>query len=188
MTHLAALRAARRRIDIPALCRSRHEHRSRGRTGLPQRQPSPAYRVGVARRLHAQQRVRIQLFVGRSMFEPHLLQVHLQLFGDQHRDGGVGALPHLDIGHGQDNLPIAADAHEGVGRKRRACDTFGCISSPDRRTCREADEEASAHGRAHTQEVATERSTPARSTTSTTRSRCHLRPPSCRSPDLAPRA
>ena len=48
------------------------------------------------------------------MFEPHLLQVHLQLFGDQHRDRGVGALPHLDIGHGQDDLAVAADADEGI--------------------------------------------------------------------------
>jgi hypothetical protein len=26
------------------------------------------------------------------MFEAHLLQVHLELFGDQHGDRGVGAL------------------------------------------------------------------------------------------------
>ena len=51
------------------------------------------------------------------MLEPHLLQVDLELFGDQHRDGGVGALAHLDIGHGQDDLPVAADADEGVRRE-----------------------------------------------------------------------
>ena len=59
------------------------------------------------------------------MFQPHLLQVHLQLFGDQHRDGGVGALAHLDIGHGQDDLPIAADADEGVGRETVGSGRFG---------------------------------------------------------------
>ena len=55
------------------------------------------------------------------MLQLHLRQVHLQLFGDQHRDGGIGALAHLDIGHGQDNPSIASDAdkgvrHEAVGR------------------------------------------------------------------------
>jgi hypothetical protein len=51
------------------------------------------------------------------MFQLHLLQVDLQLLGDQHRDCGVVALAHLDVGHGQDDLPVAVDADEGVGRK-----------------------------------------------------------------------
>ena len=56
VNHLTALRAAGRRIDIPALRRRRHEHGPRGRTGLAQRLPCPADRVRVAGRLHAQQR------------------------------------------------------------------------------------------------------------------------------------
>ena len=106
--HFAALRAAGRRIDVPALGRRRHQHGSRGRAGLAQRLPRAADRVRVAGCLHAEQRVGVELFVGRRMLQPHLLQVHLQLFGDQHRDRGVGALAHLDIGHGQDDLPVAA--------------------------------------------------------------------------------
>jgi hypothetical protein len=51
------------------------------------------------------------------MLQMHVFQVHLQLFGDQHRDRGVGALAHLDIGHGQDNVSVALDADEGVGRE-----------------------------------------------------------------------
>jgi hypothetical protein len=39
------------------------------------------------------------------MFQPYLIQVHLELFGDQHRDGGVGALAHFDVGHDQHDLP-----------------------------------------------------------------------------------
>ena len=124
--HFAALRATGRRIDVPALCRRRHQHGSRGRTGLAQRLPRTADRVRVAGRLHAgKQGIAVELFVGRSMLEPHLLQVHLQLFGDQHRDRGVGALAHLDIGHGQDNLPVAADADEGVGREAIGGGRFG---------------------------------------------------------------
>jgi hypothetical protein len=53
--HFAALRAAGRRIDIPALCRGRHEHRSRGRTGLAQWLPRRAYGVRIARCLQAAQ-------------------------------------------------------------------------------------------------------------------------------------
>jgi len=85
------------------------------------------------------------------MFQPHLLQVHLQLFGDQHRDGGIGALAHLDIGHGEDDLPVASDADEGIGRERRARGAFGCMSS----TRPEADQEPSAQRRARTQELST---------------------------------
>jgi hypothetical protein len=51
------------------------------------------------------------------MLQLHLFQVYFQLFGDQHRDGGVGALAHLHIRHGQDNPPVASDADEGVGRE-----------------------------------------------------------------------
>ncbi|MGA7863113.1 MAG: hypothetical protein WA709_12595 [Stellaceae bacterium] len=43
--HFTALRAAGRRIDIPALCCRRHEHGSRDRTGFPQRLPRRAYCV-----------------------------------------------------------------------------------------------------------------------------------------------
>jgi hypothetical protein len=59
------------------------------------------------------------------MFEPHLFQVDLELFGDQHRDRGICALAHLDIGHGQNDLPIACDADEGVGHKAIGAGRFG---------------------------------------------------------------
>jgi hypothetical protein len=59
----------------------------------------------------------IKLWVGRSMFQAHLFQVDFELFGDQHRDGGIGPLPHLNIRHGQNDTPIALDADEGIRRK-----------------------------------------------------------------------
>ena len=63
----------------------------------------------------------VKLFVGRSVFRPHLLQVDLQLLGDQHGDGCVSALPHLDVRHRQEHLSITVDAdkrvrYESVGR------------------------------------------------------------------------
>ena len=149
--HFAALRAAGRRIDIPALCRRRDQHGSRGRAGLAQRLPRPAYRVRVAGCLHAQQGIGVELFVGRSMLQPHLFQVHLQLFGDQHRDGGIGALAHLDIGHGQDDLSVAADADEGVGHEAIGADRFG-FAVCERQA--QAQHQAAAGGRSGPQEPA----------------------------------
>jgi hypothetical protein len=149
--HFTALRAAGRRIDIPALRRRRHEHGPRGRTGLAQGLPRGAYRVRVAGCLHSQQRIGVELFVGRSMLQPHLFQVHLQLFGDQHRDGGIGALAHLDIGHGQDDLPVASDADEGVGREAIGAGRFG-FAVGERQA--EAQHQAPARGRSGLQEGA----------------------------------
>ena len=124
--HLAALRPTGCGINIPALCCRRDEHRSCRRASLAHRLPRRAYRVRVARCLDAaQQRIAVKLFVGRSVLHPHLFQVHLQLFGDQHRDGGIGALAHLDIGHGQDDLPVALDANEGVGHEALGGGRFG---------------------------------------------------------------
>ena len=51
------------------------------------------------------------------MLQLHLSQVHLQLFGNQHRDGGIGALAHLDVRHREYNGTIRSDADEGVGRE-----------------------------------------------------------------------
>src|SRR5215210_5201408 len=48
------------------------------------------------------------------MFKTNLLQANLELFSDQHRDRRVGALPHLDVRHRQDDLAVAADMNESV--------------------------------------------------------------------------
>jgi hypothetical protein len=85
------------------------------------------------------------------MLEPHLFQVHLQLLGDQHRDRSVGALAHLDIRHGQDDLPIASDADEGVGDEASGFGRFYGTAC-ERQT--QAQHQASARGRASAQESA----------------------------------
>jgi hypothetical protein len=65
------------------------------------------------------------------MVQLHPLQVDLELFRDQHGYRGVSALAHLDIGHGQDDPPIALDADEGVGREADGVCRFG-IAGCDR--------------------------------------------------------
>jgi hypothetical protein len=93
---------------------------------LAQRQPSAADRVRVAGRLHAEQRIHVELFVRRRVLEAHLGELHLELFGDQHRDRRIGTLAHLDIGHGQDDLPVGPDPDECVGCERVGLAGSGC--------------------------------------------------------------
>jgi hypothetical protein len=116
--HFTILRAAGYRIDIPALGCRRNEHDPRDRAGLAQRLPCPANRIGVAGRLHTEQRIGIELFVGRGVLDLHLSEIDLELLGYQHRDGRVGALAHLHVRHDEDNSPIAADADERIGHER----------------------------------------------------------------------
>ncbi len=85
------------------------------------------------------------------MFQLHLFQVDLQIFGDQHRNGGVGPLAHLDIGHSQDNLPVASDTDEGVGREVIRVGRFG-FASCERQT--QAQHQAAARGCSNLQEAA----------------------------------
>ncbi len=150
MDHLAVLRAAGFCIDAPAIGGGRDQHGPRGSTSLAQRLPCAAHRIGIAGRLHAQQGIDVELFVRRRVLEPHLLEIHFELFGDQHRDRGIGALPHLHIGHRQHHLPIAADADEGVRRK-----TFGRgrLAAAERQA--EAQHETAADGGAGRKKAAT---------------------------------
>jgi hypothetical protein len=85
------------------------------------------------------------------MLQPHLFEVHLQFFRDQHGDGGISALAHLHIGHGQNNLPVAPDADEGVGREAIGAGRFG-VATCERQA--QAQQQASARGRSGLQEGA----------------------------------
>ena len=46
-----------------------------------------------------------------------LREVGVEFFGQDHRDRGVDALPHLDLRHHQRRLAGVVDADEGVGRE-----------------------------------------------------------------------
>ncbi len=85
----------------------------------------------------------------------HLLEVDLELFGNQHRDRRVGALPHLDIRHHKGDPPVAIDADESVRRKLVALARFGV--DPGARQA-QAQDEAAADGRAGSEECASGKS------------------------------
>ena len=87
VNHLAAFRVTGRGLDIPALCRGRHQHDPGGCARLAHRLPHGTDRVEPPVACTPPERITVELFVGRSMLELDLLQVHLQFFGDQHRDG-----------------------------------------------------------------------------------------------------
>ena len=117
MNDHAFFRVAGCRIDIPAFRRRGDEHGPRDRTGLAQRLPCPAYRVRIAGGLHPEQRIDIELLIGWSVLELHLLEVDLELFGDQHRDRSVCALAHFDVRHGQNDLSITVMLTKALGAK-----------------------------------------------------------------------
>jgi len=48
-----------------------------------------------------------------------LLEADFELFGEQHRHGGVDALPHLDHRHHERHHALSIDADERIRRKRR---------------------------------------------------------------------
>ena len=122
------------------------------------------------------------------MLQPHLLQVHLQLFGDEHRDGGVRALAHLDVGHGQRHLAVRIDADECVGRKRLTRDFFGSTGGADGTTGGEPDQQAAAQRRARAQELTSGKIYALASDEVDDSVGSHVTPPSCRSSRHAPRA
>ena len=115
----AVLRTTGGRSDVPALRGCRHEHDPRRRAGAAQRDVRAANGSRTARQLSADERIRIDLVIGRRVLDHNLVDIHLELFGDQHRQRRVGPLTHLDDGHDERDFARAINAQEGVRRERR---------------------------------------------------------------------
>jgi len=115
----AVLRAALGCGDAPALRGGFDQSRARGGAGLAQGRPEGADGVGIAGGLHSQQGVGIELLVGRGVLEPHHPPSRVELLGEDHGNRGVGALPHLHLGHDQGDEAVGIEADEGVRREAR---------------------------------------------------------------------
>ena len=63
--------------------------------------------------------VPVERIVRRRVLEPHLLPARVELLGENHRDGRVDALPHLDLRHDQRRRAARIDADERVRLERR---------------------------------------------------------------------
>ena len=117
--HRPVLRPAGGRIDLPALRRRRDQHDARRRPSPAQRDVHAANGGRPAGHLYADERVHVDLVVRRRVFDGHLVDIDLQLFGDQHGQRCVSSLAHLDHGRHERHLARAIDAQEGIRRERR---------------------------------------------------------------------
>jgi len=106
-------------VHLPYLGSGLNQHGARARSRLAQGQPERPHRIGIAGDLNAECGVRIELVVGRGMFERHTGEVGVELFGQYHGHRGVYALAHLDLRHDERDPAVPVDANECIGCKSR---------------------------------------------------------------------
>src|SRR5262249_44700910 len=87
---------------------------------LPQRLPPGANRIRVARRLNRQVRIGVVFLIWRRVLGPHTAPIGIELLCENHRDGSVGSLTHLDLGHDESYVALPVDPDEGIGSEARA--------------------------------------------------------------------
>src|SRR3989454_11545560 len=104
--------------------------------------------------LIAEERVGVELVVGRSVLELDLVQSYLELFRQEHRHRRVCALAHFDLIHDQRDPAVRADANERVRRERgRRCRGGGRLGARPF-THLAAEQEPTPRGGEHDYEVA----------------------------------
>src|SRR5438105_87815 len=94
--HNAALGAASRWIDIPALGSRRNQQITAYRPCLTQRRPEGAHRGGTTRILNAYDRVDVKRMIWGRMLNLNLIKPDFQFFGEKHRQRRIDPLSHLD--------------------------------------------------------------------------------------------
>ena len=67
--------------------------------------------------LDAENRIAIELVVRRRVFQLNFAEIGVELFGENHRDRRIDALPHLDLRHDQSGLAGVIDANKSVRRE-----------------------------------------------------------------------
>ncbi len=121
VNHFAALGATALRIGVPDLGRRLHQQGTGARAGLAQGHPECPHRVRIAGHLETKSRIVVQLIVRRGVFHDYLLHRGIELLRQNHRDGGIDALPHLHLGHDQrhDRLLVDPNVRIGLETSRR---------------------------------------------------------------------
>ena len=112
--HHAAARAARGRRDAPPRRRRRDEPRAGRGARLLQEHPRAAHRPGAAGPHRLIDIVVGKVAVGGGVLDFHLREVAFQLLGENHRERGQRALPHLRFGDAQRDGIVGVDDDEGV--------------------------------------------------------------------------
>ncbi len=113
VVHHAGRSAARVRRHVPGLRRGAHQQGASGGTDLPHGQPVPRRRHAAACDL-----AWIIPRVEHRLFDPHILPIHVEFLGDQHRQHGLHALADLRILCGDGHDAVRRDADIGVQRRR----------------------------------------------------------------------
>ena len=108
MNHVALLGFASVRANLPFLRRGSNQQLARGGAGLPQRKP------GALDTATAAGSEVINLGIGRGLLHTHLFPIRAQLFGKNHRQGGIDTLTHLRLSQDQRDAVIRRNAHPGV--------------------------------------------------------------------------
>src|SRR5258705_493654 len=99
-------------------------------------------------------RIRVKRVVRRRVLEVNLVEPNLQLLCQQHGQGGIDTLSHLDHWNNKRYLALPIDADEGVLRKcRRGCRCRG--RGPCNKRQRETDRQAPAEQGAGSKEAPT---------------------------------
>ena len=117
MNHLPGFCMTACRIDLPLLRGSADQYGACGRAGTAHRLPGIADRRRTAGELAAEQRVHEELFIRRRVIERDRVERHFELFGDQHRDRRIDALPHLDLRNHQRDFARRVDLDKRVRRE-----------------------------------------------------------------------
>ena len=153
--HHSPLRPARRRVHVPRRCCGGHEHGARRRPGAAQRLVEHPHGSRGARFLIAEERIGVELVVGRSVLEPDLVQSDLELFRQQHGHRGVRALTHFDLRHDERDPAVGADANERVRRENRRSRLRGCCDGARLRVDMPPQQQSTAGGGTRGQELPT---------------------------------
>jgi hypothetical protein len=115
--HLAVGGRAAGRVDLPLPRGGLNQHGARAGAGGAQRRPPCSNGIGIAGGLNTEKGIAIELVARRRMLQRQSGKIGVEFLGQNHRDRGIDALPHLDLGHYQCGVPRRIDADEGIGRE-----------------------------------------------------------------------
>ena len=101
MMHNGTIHRAGRRIHLPLGGSGRNELHSRDRARFAQNLPPAPRARGTTGNLAAQGGHAVKLFASWRVFHLDLIEAHAKLFGQQHAETGIDALPHFHAGHYQ---------------------------------------------------------------------------------------
>jgi hypothetical protein len=110
--HHALLGAQAARVNTPLRSGRRDQHGAGARAELTVLRVGVFDRARAAREVHAESRVHIGR-VGRAVLAFDQGPVRIQLFGQDHRQAGLHALPELEPVDGDGHRAVAVDAHKG---------------------------------------------------------------------------